>query len=241
MSNQPTPQKTIGLLGGCSNVATGEYYKFLNSEVNSRLGKWEIAETLISGMNFGNIESFVRNDDWIQLQKYMEKHINSLIAGGVDVILCASNTLHKPFEKIMESKEIPFIHIADPTGKEIKNQGLSKVILLGTMQVMQLSYLKKRYYDQFGLEIIVPGIEDQREIDRIIFEELVKSDIKESSRQTYIKIINKLVDQNNAQGVILGCTEIFLLLRQEDIPDVPLFNTTLLHCRAAVDFALNPD
>jgi len=239
MIKRPLGQKTIGLLGGCSNVATGEYYKILNTEVNARLGGWEIAETLISGMNFGNIEAFVREDNWLQLQLYMEKHIDKLIAGGADVILCVSNTLHKPLETIMEARDVPFIHIADPTGKEIKSQGLTRIILLGTMPVMKLSYLKKRYEDLFGLEIIVPSLDEQKEIDRIIFDELVKFEIKERSRQKYVKIVNRLVRDQGAEGVILGCTEIFLLLRQKDLPRLPMFNTTKLHCRAAVDFALN--
>ena len=240
MIKRPLSQKTIGLLGGCSNVATGEYYKILNAEVNARLGGWEIAETLISGMNFGNIEAFVREDNWLQLQLYMEKHIDKLIAGGADVILCVSNTLHKPLETIMEAREVPFIHIADPTGKKIKGRGLTRTILLGTMPVMQLSYLKKRYEDLFGLEIIVPSLDEQKEIDRIIFDELVKFEIKECSRQKYIKIVDRLVREQCAEGVILGCTEIFLLLRQKDLPSLPMFNTTKLHCRAAVDFVLKP-
>ena len=238
MIERPLMQRTIGLLGGCSNVATGEYYKMLNGEVNSRLGGWEIAETLISGMNFGNVEAYVRNDDWAGLMKYMEKHIDKLIAGGADVILCVSNTLHKPLESIMDEKNVPYIHIADPTGREIRSRGLSRVILLGTMPVMQLSYLKERYEKMFDLEIIVPSLKEQEEIDRIIFDELVKFDIRESSRQRYVEIVDRLVKEQSAEGVILGCTEIFLLLREEDIPGLPMFNTTALHCRAAVNYSL---
>lgn len=238
MINRPLNQKTIGLLGGCSNVATGEYYKFLNNEVNDRLGGWEIAETLISGMNFGNIEAFVREDNWSHLQTYMENHVDRLIAGGADLILCVSNTLHRSLEPIITNRDVPFIHIADPTGEAINDCGLRKIILLGTKPVMRLSYLKEHYAEHFGLEIVTPSDDEQEEVDRIIFDELVKFDIRESSRQTYVKIVEGLVKEQQAEGVILGCTEIFLLLRQGDIPHIPVFNTTQLHCHAAVNFAL---
>ncbi len=238
MDKRPLKQKTIGVLGGCSNIATGEYYKFLNDEVNSRLGGWEIAETLISGMNFGNIEAFVRQADWEGLQRYMVSHIDRLVAGGADVIICASNTLHASLEPLMASRDVPFIHIADPTGQAIREQGLKKIILLGTRPVMQLAYLKDRFAERFGLEILVPELEEQNAIDRIIFDELVRFDIKDASRQVYLDIVDRIVREQGAEGVILGCTEIFLLLRQEDRPGLPMFNTAWLHCRAAVDFAL---
>lgn len=235
---RPLKQKTIGLLGGCSNVATGEYYKFINDEVNSRLGGWEIAETLISGMNFGNIEAFVRENAWGELETYMERHIDRLIAGGADVILCVSNTLHKPLAPILERRDISFIHIADPTGAAITAQGLNKIILLGTEPVMKLPYIREHYEEQFGLDIIVPNEVEQKDIDRIIFEELVKFDVRDSSRHRYLEIVERLVEEDGAEGVILGCTEIFTLLRQKDRPDLPMFDTAKLHCKAAVDFAL---
>lgn len=236
---RPLAQKKIGLLGGCSNVATGEYYKFLNTEVNNRLGGWEIAETIISGMNFGNIEAFVREDDWSGLHDYMEAHIDALIAGGADILLCVSNTLHKPLEEIMAVRKTPFIHISDPTGEAIKKSGVSRVLLLGTRPVMQMAYIRDRYEKKFGLEILVPVEAEQLEIDRIIFEELVKSEIRNSSRQKYLKIIDRLSSKEGAEGVILGCTEIFLLIRQEDRPNLPMFNTAQLHCNAAVNYALS--
>lgn len=190
-------------------------------------------------MNFGNIEAFVREEDWSRLADYMEKHVDQLIRGGAEVILCVSNTLHKPLEIIMEEKEVPFIHIADPTGKEINKKGLSRMILLGTIPVLQLSCLKERYKNLFGLEILVPSLNEQKEIDRIIFDELVKFDIRESSRNKLVEIIGRLARENGAEGVILGCTELFLLLNQGDISNLPVFDTTMLHCRAGADFALS--
>ncbi|MEL6587258.1 MAG: amino acid racemase [Pseudomonadota bacterium] len=238
MAPRPALQKTIGLLGGCSNVATAEYYRFLNDAVNARLGGWDIAETLIAGMNFGNIEAFVRGDDWDGLSRYMQTKIDALVAGGADVVLCVSNTLHKPLEGLMAQAPIPMIHIADPTGAAMRDQGLTRVALFGTRPVMQMAYLKDRFHQKFGVEAISPTEAEQAEIDRIIFDELVKGDLKPASKARYLDIAARMRDEGGAQGLILGCTEIFLLVAQADMPDFPMFNTAKLHCDAAVDFAL---
>lgn len=235
---RPLIQKTIGILGGSSNVATGEYYRIINEMTNERLGGWDIAEMLISSMNFGNIEHFLRSNDWAGLQADMETHVDRLIAGGADAILCVSNTLHRPLAPIMAARDIPQIHIADATGRAILAQGLNRVALLGTRPTMSLPYLRDYYTDHFGIDIVVPTQTEQDEIDRIIFDELVKFDIRDTSRQTYLAATDRLVRQAGAQGVILGCTEIPLLMRPEDRPDLPMFDTTRLHCAAAVDFAL---
>ncbi|TMV04838.1 amino acid racemase [Ruegeria sediminis] len=239
MTARPLRQKTIGLLGGSSNVATAEYYRLLNDEVNARLGGWDIAETLIAGMNFGNIEALLRGDDWDGLSRYMAGKVDGLIAGGADVILCVSNTLHKPLEAILADRDIPSIHIVDPTGAAIREAGLNRVALFGTRPVMELGYLRERYETRFGLKIVTPGAAERAEIDRIIFDELVKGDIRDSSKRTYLEIADRLAAEEGAQGLILGCTEIFLLIGQPDRPEFPMFNTTELHCRAAVDFALS--
>lgn len=239
MQDRPLKQKTIGLLGGCSNIATGEYYRFLNTAVNEKLGGWEIAETLIAGMNFGNIEAFIRNDDWDGLSDYMQVKIDSLVAGGADVILCVSNTLHKPLEDLMSTAPIPFIHIADPTGEAIQAQGLSKVAIFGTRPVMQMGYLKERFLSRFGVEAIAPTEKEQDDIDRIIFNELVKGKLTKESKSRYIEIAERMRQDDGAQGLILGCTEIFLLIDQQDLLKLPMFNTAKLHCDAAVVFSLN--
>ncbi len=239
LPDRPLNQKTIGLLGGCSNVATGEYYRFLNTAVNDKLGGWEIAETLIAGMNFGNIEAFVRNDDWDGLSTYMQGKIDNLVAGGADVILCVSNTLHRSLENLMISAPIPFIHIADPTGEAMKAQGVDKVALFGTRPVMQMDYLKKRFAQRFGVEAIAPSEKEQDDIDRIIFDELVKGELHDSSKHRYLKILDRMRRDDGVQGLILGCTEIFLLINQKDTPGFPMFNTAKLHCDAAVEFALS--
>lgn len=234
---RPLKQRTIGLLGGCSNVATGEYYKLLNNAVNQRIGGWDIAETLIAGMNFGNIEAFVRADDWDGLEGYMYGKISSLVAGGADVILCVSNTLHKSLEKMMSEVDIPLIHIADPTGQAINKAGLKTVALFGTKPVMQMDYLKNRYLEKYGIETISPSESEQNDIDTIIFDELVRGTISIKSRDRYIEIAERMRVELGAEGLILGCTEIFLLIDQHHMPEFPMFNTAKLHCDAAVNYA----
>lgn len=235
---RPLKQKTIGLLGGCSNVATGQYYRMLNDGVNARLSGWEIAETLIAGMNFGNIEAMVREDNWDGLAHYMRGKVEGLIAGGADIILCVSNTLHKPLEVIMADMPVPMLHIADPTGAAIRDAGLKRVALFGTRPVMRMDYLKARWRERFGIEIVTPSDAEQDEIDRIIFNELVKGDFQDASRNRYVEIAERMRTEEKVEGLILGCTEIFLLIDQPDIPDLPMFNTASLHCDAAVRFAL---
>lgn len=233
---RPIQMKTIGILGGMSNQATVEYYKMINQEVNNRLGHWDIAETLIQGVNFGNIEYFVRNNRWHEAKAYLTKKAIHTQMGGADLLLCVSNTMHKVLDEIANSIDIPFLHIVDPTGEAIVNANLSKVALLGTKATMEADFLKKRYENKFALEIITPTKEEQMVLDNIIFDELVKGKILETSRQKYIEVCQNLKEKG-AQGVILGCTEIFLLLRQSDLPKIPMFNTTELHVKAAVQMA----
>lgn len=233
---RPLKQKTIGLLGGCSNVATEQYYRMLNAGVNARLGGWDIAETLIAGMNFGNIEAMVRADDWDGLTRYMRGKVEGLVAGGADVILCVSNTLHKPLEEITSA--VPLIHIADPVGEAMQQAGVARVALFGTLPVMRMEYLKARWRDRFGVTVISPTEAEQAEIDRIIFDELVKGVFRDTSKNRYLEIAARMRDEDGAEGLILGCTEIFLLIDQPDMPDFPMFNTASLHCDAAVRFAL---
>ena len=220
-------------------MATGEYYRFLNDAVNERLGGWDIAETLIAGMNFGNIEAFVRTGDWDGLAACMKQKIDGLVAGGADVILCVSNTLHKPLDDLMERVPVPMIHIADPTGAAMKTAGLKKVAIFGTKPVMEMSYLKDRFQQRFGIQVIAPSDAEQQDIDQIIFDELVKNTLNETSKARYLEIADRMRREDGAEGLILGCTEIFLLIDQEDRPDFPMFNTARLHCEAAVDFSLS--
>jgi aspartate racemase len=232
--------KTIGILGGMSNQATGEYYRMINEAVNERLGGWDIAETIIQGVNFGNIQYFIRNNKWEEAREYLEKKAIGARNAGADILICVSNTMHKVLDNISNVVDIPFLHISDPTGAAIVKAGLSKVGLIGTKPVMEADYISDRFRDGFNIEIVTPDEKDQVLVDSVIFDELVKGKIKAESKQAYIEVCRRMKD-NGAQGVILGCTEIFLLIQQPDIPEMPLFNTTELHVKAVVDMALAED
>ncbi len=234
---RPLEQKTIGLIGGSSDQATAEYYRLLNEGVNARLGGWEIAETMIAGMNFGNIEHYMRHGAWEACAEYVSNKIDRLIAAGVDVIICVSNTLHRVVEPAMARRRTPFIHIVDPTGDAIQASGLRRVALLGTKAVMSMPYLRTRYEEGFDLELMVPTDAEQDDIDRIIFDEPCRGLIAPASKARYLGIVDRMAAAG-AQGLILGCTEIFLLIGQEDRPAFPMLNTTQLHAEAAVAFAL---
>lgn len=237
MATRPLKQKTIGILGGMSDCATVEYYKLINQAVNEQLGGWDIAETLIVGCNFGNIEYFVRQGQWSLAQTYLLEKAKQAQAGGADVLICMSNTMHKVLASIDDAISIPFIHIAHPTAQAITQQHLSKIALLGTLPVMSQDYMKNEY-ENAGINILVPSAAQQIIVDKIIFDELVKNVIRPESKQIYIDICHDLI-KRGAQGIILGCTEIFLLIQAEDLPHIPLFNTTQLHVNAAVKKALS--
>ena len=231
---RPLPQKTIGVLGGMSNQATGEYYRLLNERLNARLGGWDNGEIVIVSVNFGNIEYFVRNDRWDQAKTYLAGKVESLERAGADLIVCVSNTMHKVVVPIMSERKTPFIHIADPTGEAIRKAGLGQVGLLGTMSVMKSQELHSHFRDRFGVEIVVPSDADREIVDRIIFNELVRRELRNDSKGEYLRII-KDMQARGAEGVILGCTEIFLLIGQSDLPGFLIFDTTELHVQAAVD------
>jgi aspartate racemase len=238
MTQRPLPQKTIGVLGGMSNQATAEYYRLLNEGLNQRLGGWDNGEIVVVSANFGNIEHFVRTDDWDGASAYLSDKIDALERAGADVIVCVSNTMHRVVAPLMEGRKTPFIHIADPTGAAIRKAGLTRVGLLGTLSVMHSAPLRRHYHDRFGIDLLVPGEKDMAVIDHVIFDELVRRKLRPESKAEYLRIVDGL-RAAGAQGVILGCTEIFLLIGQDDRPDFPMFDTTALHVAAAVAFALD--
>lgn len=153
---RPIPMKTIGILGGMSDQATAEYYRMINEAVNERLGNWDIAETLIQGVNFGNIEYFVRNGKWDEARDYLTKKAVGAEKGGADLLICVSNTMHRVLDNISDLVNIPFIHIVDPTGQAIVNAGLSKIGLIGTKSVMEASYISDRCKSKYGIVIVAP-------------------------------------------------------------------------------------
>ncbi|MET4247225.1 amino acid racemase [Bradyrhizobium sp. LA6.7] len=233
---RPFAQRTIGILGGMSNQATSEYYRMLNERLNQRLGNWDNGEIIIVSVNFGNIESFVRQGRWDAARDYLAEKVDRLERAGADIIVCVSNTMHRVVEPIMAERTTPFIHIADPTGAAIRKSGLSRIGLLGTTSVMCSEGLRQRYKDKFGIDIVVPVNADKEIVDRTIFNELVRRDLKESSKHEFLRVADNLRAQG-AEGLILGCTEIFLLIGQADLPGFPVFDTTELHVGAIVEFA----
>ncbi|GEB37744.1 aspartate racemase [Gluconacetobacter liquefaciens] len=236
-SQRPLRQKIIGILGGMSNQATGEYYRMLNERLNQHFGGWDNGEIIIASVNFGNIQYFVREDRWDEAAAYLKDRISRLEAARVDVIACVSNTMHRVVEPAMAGRRTPFIHIADPTGAAMGKVGIGRAALLGTMPVMQSEALRRRYREKFGVEVIVPNDADKEIVDRIVFDELVRGDLRPESKAEYLRVVEALRTEG-AQGVILGCTEIFLLINQSDFPHFPVFDTTDLHVQAIVDFAL---
>lgn len=237
MTTRPYSQKTIGILGGMSNRATVEYYNFINQAINDKVGGWDIAETIIIGCNFGNIEYFVRQGEWAAAESYLLEKARLAEAGGADILICMSNTMHKVLSRISDVISIPFIHIATPTAAAIKQKELNTVALLGTLPVMAEDYMREKY-EEAGINIVVPTAMQQSQIDNIIFDELVKNLVTPQSKQIYIEICHDLVSRG-AQGIILGCTEIFLLIQPADFDNLPLFNTTELHVDAVVEAALS--
>jgi aspartate racemase len=229
--------RTIGILGGMSNQATAEYYRMINDAVNARLGGWNTAEVIISSVNFANIERFARNDLWDEAGRYLAAKAIGLERAGAEMLLCASNTMHRVADAFMQDLTIPFLHIADPTGEAINRAGLQRVALIGTKSTMVSDTLKRRFAQEFGVEIMVPNEADQAMIDRVIFDELVKRRLHPDSKAAYLDAVDRL-NADGAEGVILGCTEIFLLIAQADRPDLPFFDTTVLHVERAVAWSL---
>jgi aspartate racemase len=229
--------KRIGILGGSSDQATADYYRRLNNAVNDRLGGWNTAEVLVSSMNFALAERWVRTGDWDAAGRYLTERARALEVAGADLLLCVSNTLHTVAATFTAGLRIPFLHIVDPTAAAIRAAGLARVGLLGTKPVMATDVLRGRYRDEFGIETLVPSLPEQDLVDRIIFNELCRGLFLPEAKAQYLAIVDGLV-RAGAEGVILGCTEIPLLIGQPDRPQLPLFDTAGLHVAAAVDRAL---
>ena len=234
-NHQVIKLKTIGILGGMSNVATANYYKGINQRVNDIMGGYNIAEILMHSVNFANIEAFVRAGEWDASADYLVDKAQKLERAGADFLLCVSNTMHKVAPQIEEAINIPFLHIAEPTAKAIKDDKLNRVGLLGTKPVMEADYMRD-YYAKRGISVLVPDPDDINLVDTIIFDELVKDIASDKSKEEYIRIARHL-ESLGAEGIILGCTEIEMLLKPEDVLGLPLLDTTALHIEAAATLA----
>jgi aspartate racemase len=228
--------KTIGLIGGMSWESSLEYYRLVNEGVKERLGGFHSARCVMVSVDFAEIEAFQRSGDWDQAARVLAVAAQNLERSGADCVILCTNTMHLVAETIQAAVKIPLLHIADATAGKICQAGIRRVGLLGTRFTMEEDFYKKRLVDRFGLEVLIPE-KDQRDLlHRVIYEELVLGIIREDSRREYQAIISGLV-QGGAQAIILGCTEIGLLVKPADSP-VPLFDTTLLHAEAALDFAV---
>jgi len=228
--------RTIGLIGGMSWESSAEYYRIINQETNRRLGGVHSARCLMYSVDFEGIKRLQHEGDWERLAAAMKEAALRLERGGADFIVLCTNTMHRVADAVSSAVNIPLLHIADPTADRIKAAGFSRIGLLGTAFTMEQDFYKGRLAQQHGLEVIVPDEDDRRIVHEIIYRELVLGQIKPESRQAYREIIARLIERG-AQAVILGCTEIMLLVSDEDSA-VPLFDTTTIHALAAVDRAL---
>lgn len=228
--------KTIGLLGGMSWESTATYYQLINEGVKARLGGLHSAKLVLYSVDFQEIETLQRRGDWEAAGAVLAQAGRSLQAAGADFLVIGTNTMHKVVPAIAAAVDLPILHIADATAAAIQAQGLKTVGLLGTQFTMEQAFYKDRLTEQHGLNVRVPEASDRATIHRIIYEELCLGKIKSQSRDDYLAIIHKL-QQQGAEGIIAGCTEIALLINQADL-SLPLFDTTALHAAAAVDYAL---
>ncbi len=228
--------KTIGLIGGMSWESSLEYYRIINETVKARLGALHSAKSLMYTVDFAEIEILQRQGLWKQATDAMIEAAHYIENGGADFLLICTNTMHKMADEVQQSIHIPLLHIADATAEEVKSQGLHKVGLLGTRFTMEEEFYKGRLEKQHHLQVLIPEALQREIVHRVIYEELVLGEINPASKSQYREIIAGLIRQG-CEGIILGCTEIGLLVKAED-SRVPLFDTTLIHAKAAVDFAL---
>ena len=228
--------KTIGLLGGMSWESTATYYQLLNREVGRRLGGFHSARILLLSVDFHEIETLQHEGEWNVLGDLLARDALTLEESGADFLVLCTNTMHLVAPAIEARISVPLLHIADATAERIKGEGMERVGLLGTRFTMEEPFYKGRLEDSFGLDVRVPPDTDRDLVHSVIYEELVQGSIREESKAEFQRITEDL-ERNGAQGVILGCTEIGLLLTQTDVP-VPLFDTTLIHAEAAAAFSL---
>lgn len=229
--------KTIGIIGGMSWESSARYYAIINRAVRNRLGPSHSASILLHSLDFGPIAALQAQGEWDELGEIMADSARALEAGGADCVLIATNTMHKLAEAVEEACDLPLIHIADCTADAVCEKGITRIALLGTAFTMEQRFYRERLEEHHGLEVIVPGSPDRETVHRVIYEELIGGEVLDQSREAYRDIIARLVEEG-AQGVILGCTEIGLLIDQSDSP-APIFDTTQLHALAAADFALS--
>ncbi len=227
--------KKIGLIGGMSWESTLLYYKLLNEKVKAIRGGFHSANCVIESVDFAEIAALQAKDDWLALDALMIKRAEALTTSGAEMILICANTMHLSVPAIEQCTSVPVLHIAEVTANEIKSSQLKKVALLGTKFTMEKDFFRN-ILEEKGIAVVVPDAIGRNQVHDIIYKELVKGIITEESKKVYVSIIEKLINQG-AEGIILGCTEIPLLIKPGDI-DIPLFNTTKIHAEKAVELAL---
>ena len=233
LSKNSCKQRTLGIIGGMSWESTESYYRLINEGIKARLGNLHSADLMIHSVDFAPIEILQAKGAWDEMGKVLANSGKRLQAAGAQGLLIATNTMHKVVDDVQAATNLPIIHIADVTAAAIKQQGLTKVALLGTQFTMTEDFYKQRLIDA-GLQVLIPETGARAEVHRIIYEELCQGQLLDSSRQYYQQVTKNLADKG-AKGVILGCTEIGLLIQQADSP-IPVFDTTAIHAAAAVDF-----
>ena len=228
--------KTIGLIGGMSWESSLEYYRILNQTTKTKLGGLHSAKCILYSLDFAEIETLQHQGRWQEAAQLMIAAGQSLERAGADFVILCTNTMHKLADEIQENIRIPLLHIADATAQKIRAAGLNKIGLLGTRYTMEYDFYKGRLIDKYGLNVITPNSAEREAIHRVIYEELCLGIVKQDSREQYVRIMDRLV-RSGAEGIILGCTEIELLVHNGD-SRVPLFPTTKIHAIAAVEYAL---
>ncbi|UHQ23455.1 aspartate/glutamate racemase family protein [Lysobacter sp. 5GHs7-4] len=223
--------KTLGLLGGMSWESTVPYYRQINQTVKERLGGLHSARLLLYSVDFAQIERLQHAGDWDAAGRALGEAARSLRAGGAELLVICTNTMHKVADTVEAMSGLPLLHIADPTGAAIRAARLRRIALLGTRFTMEQDFYRQRLSERHGLDVLVPEADERELVHRVIYDELCLGEIRDASREAYRGIIAKLVARG-AQGVILGCTEIGLLIGAQDV-EVPVFDTTALHARAA--------
>jgi aspartate racemase len=227
--------KTIGMIGGMSWESSQIYYQRANQLVKEKLGGLHSAKVILLSVDFAEIAELQSSGQWEKAGEIMAQAAYSLQLAGADLIILCTNTMHKLSAEIEAKIQIPFLHIADATATAIKTAGLKKIALLGTKFTMEQDFYRGRLVDQHQLEVLTPDEADRNKVHEIIYQELCRGIIKDTSREEYIAIINQLIERG-AEGVILGCTEITMLIQQQNVT-IPIFDTTELHVRYAVNTA----
>ena len=229
--------KTIGLIGGMSWESSLEYYRIVNETTKAKLGGLHSAKSIMYSVDFAEIELLQHQGRWQEAAQVLIEAARSLENSGADFVVLCTNTMHKVADDIQARINIPFLHIADATARQIKNSGINKVGLLGTRFTMEEAFYRSRLTQKYGLDVIIPNAEERGIVHRVIYDELVVGEIRQDSKERYLDIIQRLVE-GGAEGIILGCTEIGLLVHDGDCR-VPLFDTTKIHAVAAVEYALS--